>query len=205
VSQPFNQREEHPALGELDRDAGEFWMRNPWDQMEENLSSYERDRIFWNLGNGRWIDISHLTGADLDSDSRAVAVSDFNNDGMPDAIVRCAGGGPVHVFQNNWPKNHWLQISLRGVASNRLGLGAKLKLEAGSLTQWREMYPVNSFHSQLPSTVHFGLGSLQRVDRLTIRWPSGYEQTIEDLAVDQHLRIKEGSPVGERVDVLAVR
>jgi hypothetical protein len=202
----LNQREEHPALGELDKEAGEFWMTNPWDPLEENLSSYERNRIFWNAGEDRWIDISHLTTADIDSDSRAVAVGDFDHDGKQDLMVRSAGGGPLRVYQNRWPsKNRWLQVSLRGVTSNRLGLGARVKLEAGGLTQWRELFPIISFHSQLPSSVHFNLGTAQRVDRLTIIWPSGHQQMMENLEADQHLRIREGSPQGERVNALAAQ
>ena len=62
---------------------------------------------------------------------------------------------------------------------------------AGGQTLVRELYPVNSFRSQMPSLVHFGLGEATRVDRLTIRWPSGSEQQLTDLAADCHIVVDE--------------
>ena len=56
----------------------------------------------------------------------------------------------------------------------------------------RELYPVNSFHSQSPSRVHFGLGEADRIDELIVRWPSGQEQTLRDLAAGRHVVITEG-------------
>jgi len=192
VSQPLNQRETHPLLGPLDAAAGEFWMRNPWEALDENLSAFERNRLLWNVDGTKFVDVSHLSGADLDSDSRGVAVGDFNSDGMPDLIVRSVGGGPLRVFENRLPPAHWLQVSLVGVDSNRRGVGAKLKLEAGDKTLWRDLFPICSYRSQLASSVHFGLGQAERVDRLTIYWPSGLVQTLAPLAVDRHVKITEG-------------
>lgn len=166
-------------------------MFNPWQEDNHNLSAYERNRIFLNADRGRFVEVSYLTTADLDSDSRAVAVGDFNGDGMEDMIVRNVGGGPLVMFENRWPKTHWLRVSLRGVTSNRLGLGAKLKFETKTRTMWRELYPVSSYQSQLPSHVHVGLGDADRVDRLTIYWPSGRVQTIADLPADKHMQVTE--------------
>lgn len=173
-------------------------MFNPWQDDGNNLSAYERNRVLLNAGRGSFVDVSHLTTADLDSDSRGVAAGDFNGDGMEDLMVRNVGGGPLAVFENRWPKTHWLRVSLRGVASNSLGLGAKLKLEAGGHTIWRELYPVSSYQSQLASLVYFGLGDSSRADRLTVYWPSGTTQVLSDLEADRHVRITEGdSVVGE--------
>lgn len=195
MTQPFNQRANCDALGELDVEEGEFWMENPWDPGEHNLSAFERNRMLLNTGGKQLIDVSHLTTADLDSDSRAVVAGDFDRDGMPDLIVRSSGGGPLKLYRNLWPQAHWLQVSLRGVQSNSLGLGAKLKLEAGDRTLWRELYPVCSFLSQMPSLVRFGLGDASRVDRLTVYWPSGKVQTFADLEPDRHIKITEDNPV----------
>lgn len=56
----------------------------------------------------------------------------------------------------------------------------------------RENFPVNSYLSQAPSVVHFGLGEAKRVDLLTIKWPLGSTQEFADLPADQHLVITEG-------------
>lgn len=156
------------------------------------MSAYERNRILLNSRSGRLLDISHLTTADLDSDSRAVSAADFTGDGMPDLIVRSVGGGPLRVFENNWPKSSWLRVSLRGVKSNSMGIGAKASFRVGELTIWRDLYPHCSYQSQLPAEFHVGLGKAEAVDELTIRWPSGIEQHFEEVPVDRHIVITEG-------------
>jgi hypothetical protein len=195
VTQPFNQRAHCDALGELDDDAGEFWMENPWQVGEHNLSAFERNRVLLNVrakdGLRKFVDVSHLTTADLDSDSRAVASGDFNGDGMPDLLVRSSGGGPIRVFENRWPKTNWLKVSLRGRQSNSLGLGAKLKLLVDGRTIWRELHPVSSYLCQQPNDVHFGLGGSSSIESLTIYWPSGKVQEFKELESNRHLLIDE--------------
>jgi len=63
----------------------------------------------------------------------------------------------------------------------------------------REMYPVNSYRSQMPNIVHFGLGDSTRVESLKIQWPSGLVQVLKDLPGDQHLVVEEGNPKPETV------
>ena len=100
-------------------------------------------------------------------------------------------------------KAHYLTVSLRGTTSNRLGIGARLtchrRLDC-ELT--RELYPQNSFRSQMPSRLHFGLGDAATVDRLTIRWPSGTVQELKQLAVDRHIVVEEGSEGSEATEVV---
>jgi hypothetical protein len=177
----------------MDEEIGEFWLANPWQNGDNNLSAFERNRVLLNIAGERFIDISHLTSADLESDSRGVTAGDLNGDGMPDIVVRSVGGGPLRVFLNNWPQSNWLQISLRGTESNSLGLGAKVKLRAGLKTLWREMYPVASFQSQQPSLLHFRLGEADHVDELTVFWPSGVVQNVEGAELNRTLTITESS------------
>lgn len=193
MSQPFNRGASVPAPGEVDQSLGEFWVSNPWDIVDQghNLSAYERKRAFLNIGGKAFIDISYLTGADADGDGRSVVAGDFRNDGRLDLVVRQVGGGPVLVFENQFPKAHYMTVSLRGRKSNRLGIGARLTATVSGRQLTRELYPQNSFRSQMPSRVHFGLGDAAKIDRLTIRWPSGTVQTLEDLAADRHVVITE--------------
>jgi hypothetical protein len=95
------------------------------------------------------------------------------------------------LFENNFPRQHYLEVSLRGKRSNRLWIGSRLTAIVDGRQIVREMYPANTFLSQAPSRAHFGLGKDQKVDRLTIRWPSGVEQVLSDLAGDRHVFIEE--------------
>lgn len=180
-------------MGKLDDALGEFWMENPWDPTEHNLSAYERNRILLNNRQGGFVDVSHLTTADSDADSRSVAAADINDDGMQDLLVRNSGadGGSLLVFLNEAPKQHWLQVSLRGSESNSFGLGARLIAKVGDQTLCRQMYPVSCFRAQQPSLVYFGLSGHTQVDSLTIVWPTGKTQVLHDVAADRHILVRE--------------
>jgi hypothetical protein len=200
VSQPWDRGARVPLPGKLDPTLNEFWAENPWDIIAQghNLSAYERQRTFLNVRGRDFLDISALTEADGDGDGRCVVAGDFRNNGQLDLVVRQSGGGPVLLFENRFPRRHYLEVSLRGRSSNRLGIGARLTALAAGQTLVRELYPLNSFRSQMPSVVHFGLGEATRVERLTIRWPSGREQHLTNLTADRHIVVDEADK-GEAV------
>jgi len=183
-----------PAPAALDADLGEFWSGNPFDiAKDHNLSGYERNRTYLNVGGTNFVDISHISGTDTDGDGRCAVSADINNDGMPDLIVRQAGGGALKIFKNNFPRRNWLRVSLRGIRSNRLGIGARLVARVGDRQLVRELYPINTFRSQAPTEVHFGLGDAASVD-LSIQWPSGVRQEIRAIPANRHIRVTEGDP-----------
>lgn len=198
VSQPHDRNAHIAPPGELDLSLGEFWVENPWEIFRKghNLSSYERKRYFLNVPGARgqrdFVDISYLTGADNDGDGRSIVAGDFRNNGQLDLVLRQVGGGAVLLYENRFPTKHYLKVTLRGTQSNRLGIGARLVATVHGQPLVREQFPVNSYRSQMPNLVHFGLGDATRVDRLVIRWPSGKEQVLRDLPADRHIVITEG-------------
>src|SRR5262249_10954305 len=94
-------------------------------------------------------------------------------------------------YENHFPRRHYLEVSLRGRSSNRQGIGARLTAVVRGQSLVREMYPLNSFRSQMPNIVHFGLGEATQVEKLTIRWPSGREQQLTNLSADRHIVVDE--------------
>ncbi len=200
MSQPFDRGCEVPAPAKLDESLDEFWSSNPFKvSNKHNLSGYERNRTYLNVGGRNFVDISYITGTDSDGDGRSVVPMDINHDGRQDLVVRQAGGGPIKLYKNEFPQKHWLKVSLRGVQSNRLGIGARLVVTAGERKVVRELYPANTYFSQAPALVHFGLGDAASVDNLTIRWPSGKEQKLGNLAADRHIIIREGEDVAHTI------
>jgi hypothetical protein len=201
VSQPFDRGAKVKLKNKLDASLGEFWVDNPWEIVGNghNLSAYERKRVFWNVKGGNFLDISHLTSADDDSDGREVVAADFRNNGRMDVVTRNAGGGVFRFYENNFPQRHYLKVTLRGTKSNRQGIGARLVAHVGNRQIVREMFPVNTFHSQMPNLAHFGLGDDTKVDRLSIRWPSGLVQDFTDLQADRHIVVTEGAAECETV------
>ena len=192
VSQPYDRGALCEAPGTPENELGEFWEDNPWNiAFRHNLSAFERNRTFLNLQGTNFVDVSYLTGADSDGDSRSSLAADFNHDGRLDLLVRQTGGGPLLLYENHFPSGNWLDISLRGVRSNRLGIGSRIVATVDGNTIVRELFPVNSFHSQSPARVHLGLGEAQQVEELVIQWPSGHEQTLQNIAGGRHIVITE--------------
>src|SRR5262249_57401992 len=101
--------------------------------------------------------------------------------------------------ENKFPQRHYLKVSRRGTKSNRQGMGARMVAHASGKQVVREMFPINTFHPQMPNLAHFGLADASKVDRLEIRWPSGLVQELRDLPADQHVVITEGESTVEKV------
>lgn len=204
MSQPNDRAHTVKAPGKIDSQLKEFWVENPWDIVKtgHNLSAYERKRTWMNVKGSNFIDLSYLTGTDVDGDGRCVVAGDFRNNGRQELLIRQVGGGPLKLFENNFPQRHFLKVSLQGRESNKLGIGARLVAVADGQPRYRDMYPINSYRSQMPNLVHFGLGDADRVERLEIHWPSGKKQVLTDLKADVHVvvdEVKEGPAAVERV------
>jgi hypothetical protein len=194
VAQPFQRGAKVSAPGKIDEELKEIWVDNPWDIVDagKNLSNHERQRLYMNQQGKAFFDLSFLSGTDSDGEGRSVVAADFRNNGQLDLVVRKSGGGPLAIYENQFPKRHYLEVSLRGTKSNRLGIGSRLEAMVNGQKIVRELFPVNSFRSQMPSMVHFGLGDATKVDRLTIRWPSGHMQDLTNLVGDRHIVVEEG-------------
>ncbi|GAB5443718.1 MAG: hypothetical protein Fues2KO_40670 [Fuerstiella sp.] len=193
VTQPFDRGAMCAAPGKPNEELGEFWEDDPWEiAFKHNLSAYERNRTYLNIGGQKFVDVSEVTSADIDGDSRAATAVDYDNDGDPDLFVRQSGGDPLVLFRNDFPPAGFLKVSLRGTDSNSAGIGARVTAEFDGRTLTRELYPVNSFHSQTMPNVHFGLGESAGVKRLLIHWPSGRQQEVLNVTGKQHILVTEG-------------
>jgi len=147
----------------------------------------QEQSLFRGLGNGLYQDVSRQAGAvmDVKTVSRGACFADYDNDGKMDAfLVNLGARGTLfhNVSQNT---NHWVAVKLRGKKSNRDGIGAYLELTAGGKKQVAERFAGSGYLSQDDDRVHFGLGASTRIDKLTVKWPSGKEQTVHKLKIDQ--------------------
>lgn len=204
MSQPGDRTCTINQPGTLDPKLGEFWVGNPWEIVKEghNLSAFERNRMYLNVAGREFVDVSHLSNADSDGDGRGVVAADFRNTGMPDLVVRQVGGGPLLLFENRLPPAHYLKVTLRGDTSNRRGIGARLTAEVNGRKIVRELFPANGYQSQGPSQIHFGLGRDTRIDKLTIRWPSGRVQELTAVDSDRHVVIDESKSGPDAIETV---
>lgn len=125
---------------------------------------------------------------------RGSATVDFDNDGRMD-LLAVDFEGPVMLLQNRTATtNHWLTLELRGAAPNAFAYGARVTGKFGDRIWRSDVSPVSSYLSSSDPRIHWGLGDVKALDSITIRWPSGFEQTLTDVAVDRILQIMEAKP-----------
>lgn len=162
-----------------------------------NNRSEQPNLLLRNDGEGGFTDVSNLSGAADWGISRGVAYADFDGDGCLDLYVTNMGasetrGERARLFQNrcDWDSN-WLTVKLIGTESNRDGIGARITVTADGKTQIREVRAGSSSGSQNMLPAHFGLGGSVEVDSITIRWPSGTVQKVNNVASNQYLTVRE--------------
>ncbi|HZT40477.1 MAG TPA: ASPIC/UnbV domain-containing protein, partial [Bryobacteraceae bacterium] len=102
------------------------------------------------------------------------------------------GQEPELLRNDGGNSNHWLEVRLVGVRSNRDGIGARVKLTAGGFTQVDELVGGASYQASHDPRLHFGLGAAAKVDTLEVRWPSGRIDRLSNVSADRVLVLKEG-------------
>ncbi len=153
----------------------------------------QRDQMFRNNGDGHYTDVSESAGAyfEVPLVGRAAAAADYDNDGDIDIVIMNSNQHAVLLRNDGGNLKNWLGIKLVGSKSNRDGIGTKVSLIAGGLTQIREVKSGSSYASGSDTRLLFGLDAYQRVERITVVWQSGTIQELEGVSVNQNLTIVE--------------
>jgi hypothetical protein len=162
---------------------------------DPQLSYKQSDLLYQNIGGGRFKDVSAESGPAfrIKHVGRGAAVADFDNDGDLDIVIADCGG-PALLYRNDGGnRNHWLAIKARGRESNRFGLGSKVRVTAGGVTQYREINPSGSYLSTSDMRLYIGLGKETIVQRLEIEWPLGKKQVLENVPAGQILNLDEAN------------
>ena len=126
----------------------------------------------------------------------ATVASDLNDDGLMDLLVANNGAPGVQLFQNkSTGTGHYIGFYLEGVASNRDAVGAKIEIHTPAGVQYDQVIGNSGWAADNGRWIHFGLADQTSVDKVVIKWPSGFEEQIEDLQADQKFRVREGEGV----------
>ena len=165
------------------------------------MGRLERDALFHNNGDGTFTDATLAFGLGNIGKGHGVTFGDADTDGDVDIYVPVGGafiGDQWHnlFYQNAGTGNNWLTLKLVGVKSNRDGIGAKVTLHVGGVSnpeiRYREVSGGCGFGSTNSLQLEIGLGAHAKVDTLEIVWPSGQVDIHRNLSVNRKLVITEG-------------
>lgn len=173
---------------------------NVYPEVEKFFKEYPHRSprlLYQNLGNGRFKDVSAVSGAGITEpkSSRGAAFGDFDNDGDMDALVMNMNEPPLLLRNDLKAANNWLKIKLVGTKSNRSAIGSRITIKIGDKIQMQEMTAQTSYYSVNDPRLHFGLGVAKQADAIEIRWASGQIESIKNVAANQLITVKEGSGI----------
>jgi tetratricopeptide (TPR) repeat protein len=188
-------------IGDLDNDGNLDVIFGTGDPNPERL---EPTRVYRNLGDGHFEDVSWRWGLTGGGKGHGITVADFDHDGQLDIYAPYGGYfhcdvTPAMLFRNQLPHRPSIWLRLIGAKSNRDAIGARLTLSAGSRTLVREVTGPTGFGSTNSQWVQFGLGDARRIDGLSIRWPSGLFERVAGLEPETRVEVTEGRGVTRRM------
>jgi hypothetical protein len=162
----------------------------------------ERRFLYRNMGNGKFKDISTVSGPGLQTpqSGRGLAIADLWNDGRISAVVNNLSDFPMLLVNEAKNGNHWLGIRLVGTKSNASGIGARVTVHGagaaarGAGRSWvDEVRSGSSYNSSSDLRLHFGLGTEEKIGGVEVRWPNGEMERFGVAAVDRVVTLVEGS------------
>jgi enediyne biosynthesis protein E4 len=160
-----------------------------WDGYEQ------RSQIFANDGSGTFSDISeaNLAFSGTAAVARGLAVGDLDNDGGQDLLVTRIAA-PARLYRNMAPRGHWLTVR---VIDPRLGgrdaYGAEVTIQGGGRARKAWVNPAQSYLCSNDPRVHFGLGSITRIEKMNVIWPDGSEEDFAGVDSDRIVTLRKGS------------
>jgi hypothetical protein len=154
----------------------------------------QRKLLHRNNRDGTFSEVAAQYGSALMEEraSRGTAFGDIDNDGDVDIVVNDLDSAPQLLRNDGGNKNNWIIVKTIGTKSNRDGIGARVKVVSGELTQIDEVRSGGSYISQNDLKLHFGLEKRASVDLIQVRWPSGTVDTLNNVTVNKVVTVKEG-------------
>jgi hypothetical protein len=164
--------------------------RNP-----QGSTNKQRPYCLENQDQKRLVSLGTQAGDFFDENlpARGLATGDIDGDGDLDAVVSLLEE-PARLLFNQTPTvGHWLQVELVGTKCNRDAIGAWVEVQAAGKRWVRHRFSGGSYASSHAAPLHFGLGNLEKIDRLVVHWPGQKEAVLVDIAVDQRAVLVQGA------------
>jgi ASPIC and UnbV/FG-GAP-like repeat len=150
-------------------------------------------RLFRNLGADGFKDVTADVGLDKIQlkEPRAIITGDYDGDGATDLLITQNHGPAVLLRNEGGNQNHWLRLSLKGLADNKSAIGTKVEVFAGGNRQKFEIAGSNGYLGQSSTDIVVGLGDAKEADIVRMLWPTGVLQDEINVAGDRQQNITE--------------
>ena len=165
------------------------------DQSHGDTPYQMHPQLFRNLGRGRFLEADGRLVGDYFQGKylgRAVARLDWNKDGGEDLVVGHLDAPVALLTNTTGPRGRFLAVHLRGTVSSRDAIGTTVQVKLPSRTLVRQLAAGDGYQASNERRLVFGLGNVERIESLTVRWPSADEQSFTDVALDSELVIVQG-------------
>jgi ketosteroid isomerase-like protein len=173
--------------------------RAAWRRIHEPMrsdglswSGHERDAVYLNLGTGRYLDISGVSGLDSPTDGRVPIYADFDDDGDLDILLATLEEERF-LFRNNVGQDaRWIRVALEGSRCGRDAFGAVVRVVTSAGVQTKVKSGGEGYLSQHDPRLLFGLGADRLARSVEVTWPSGQKQRYDNVPAGTYLKIVEG-------------
>ena len=167
-----------------------------------SLFGNQRNRCYLSIGKLGFANFSSASGVDFLEDARAVATTDWDDDGKVDVVMTSRNGPRLRILLNqNQSTNNFLQFKLVGTKSNIDAIGSRVELffVGKSIPLVKFVSAGSGNLSQSSKRLFFGLGQASEIQKAVVTWPNGQQQTFDDLVANTRYTITEGeSQIAER-------
>jgi enediyne biosynthesis protein E4 len=161
-------------------------------RVQPRVTYAQPPHLFRQTGPMRFEDVAASVGLGKPMVARGAAYGDYDRDGDLDVLVT-TNNGPARLLRNDGGDNRALRLVLRGTASNRDAIGARVTAQIASSTRQVQMVKTgSSYLSQNELALTVGLGAAPAATKVDVAWPSGKVERLSDVRGGQTVTIEEG-------------
>ena len=151
------------------------------DEVGNGYSYAQRNLLFLQESRDRYVEHGSASGPGLDvvAVSRGLVRADLDDDGDLDLLINNLDSHPTLLRNDSQRRGAAVTLELRGRAPNTAAIGARVEVESAGTVRVAEVHSASSFLCHEDLRLHFGLGEVEHLERVTVHWPDGTRSQFE--------------------------